>query len=878
MRRNDFVCRLIGVLLCVTLAVPTLAQGSLAEPEPFRFVDGFHGGFYGHYPIATYTDYMAEQLESHPGWKICLEIEPETWDTVAVRTPAALERFRRLAATPRVEFTNPAYAQPYMYNIYGESIIRNLGYGIAKIRQHFPDAEFLTYAVEEPCFTSCLPGVLGGFGFRYASLKCPNTCWGGYAAPFGHGNVAWTGPDGSVILTAPRYACEDLGDDVWTTQSNGLYPDFLNACREAEVPRPVGMCYQDAGWTNGPWLGKETGLNVKDSPYVTWREYFEAESDGTPHEVYRMPQEDVRGGLVWGSQVLQKLAREVRQAENKLLQTEKAAALLNLASGQVPDQALIDEAWRTLMLSQHHDCWIVPYNRLNKRGSWADNVALWTEASQFNCDQAFAMMQAFMLPRPWVSPSRPGPAPRSYASALFVNTAPFARTGLVRIPIPQGWPDKFRIEDPAGNAVPYYVSGSEAVFRVQAAALGFSYVKLSLEGKNTYVPLKKVSVKPSTKKLKVKGGMYELTFSPERGGVVTSLRTSDGREYVDESLETALGELKGFFYNEDCWHSSTENGATITVSSAKGIAATVTVQGSIAGTPFTQEYLIEDGNRLISCKLHIDWTKDPGIGKFAQKDAYNNRHRAFYDSRYDLSLYFPLASEAPVLYKDAPFDVCESSLKDTFFDRWDEIKHNVILGWVDLCGKDGRSLALLTDHTTSYTSGPGIPLALTVQFSGNGLWGRNYSIKGPTDISYAIIPHEGRWDEARIQEENLAWNEPVMVLPEPAGGAESFLNPVSADPAHPYRSPFPVLDLDGTGYLLSAMYVAGDGLVMRLYNASGDAGSKTLSLGFEAKAIGEVNLLGEPLSSCKVSTADGKTSFETSIPRFGIKTFKITRP
>lgn len=41
----------------------------------------------------------------------------------------------------------------------------------------------------------------------------------------------------------------------------------------------------------------------------------------------------------------------------------------------------MNEAWRTLLLSEHHDCWIVPYNNLNKYGTWADNVNLWTASS-----------------------------------------------------------------------------------------------------------------------------------------------------------------------------------------------------------------------------------------------------------------------------------------------------------------------------------------------------------------------------------------------------------------------------------------------------------------------------------------------------------------
>ncbi len=58
-----------------------------------------------------------------------------------------------MATSNQVEFTNPTYAQPYCYNISGESIIRQFQYGIAKINKHFPEVDFVTYSVEEPCFT-----------------------------------------------------------------------------------------------------------------------------------------------------------------------------------------------------------------------------------------------------------------------------------------------------------------------------------------------------------------------------------------------------------------------------------------------------------------------------------------------------------------------------------------------------------------------------------------------------------------------------------------------------------------------------------------------------------------------------------------------------
>ncbi|MCK7555964.1 hypothetical protein MKQ70_13410 [Chitinophaga sedimenti] len=101
------------VWLAVILILPVRA--SFAQQH--YFVDGYHGGIYGHYP-AGYTQFIVDQLQRHPAWKIGLEIEPETWDTVRLREPAAYETFKRLfadqSASGRIEYVNPAYGQAYL--------------------------------------------------------------------------------------------------------------------------------------------------------------------------------------------------------------------------------------------------------------------------------------------------------------------------------------------------------------------------------------------------------------------------------------------------------------------------------------------------------------------------------------------------------------------------------------------------------------------------------------------------------------------------------------------------------------------------------------------------------------------------------------------
>ncbi len=50
-------------------------------------------------------------------------------------------------------------------------------------------------------------------------------------------------------------------NSTWQTTAWCNEESYLNACRDAGIEHPVGMCFQDAGWKNGPWLG--SGKNTK---------------------------------------------------------------------------------------------------------------------------------------------------------------------------------------------------------------------------------------------------------------------------------------------------------------------------------------------------------------------------------------------------------------------------------------------------------------------------------------------------------------------------------------------------------------------------------------------------------------------------------------
>lgn len=826
---------------------------------PFRgtsqeayFVDGFHGGIWGHYPEG-YTSYMLSLLDEHPEWKLNLEIEPETWDRARRIDTASYSRMARYLNTPSsenpVEYVNPSYGQSYFYNISGESVIRQFSYGIEMLKEHFPGIAFKTYSTEEPCFTSALPQILKSFGIQYASLKNPNTCWGGYTAAHGGELVNWVGPDGTGIPAVPRYEIESLKPgSTWETIGNANSPEYIHAALDYGITHPIGMCLQDAGWKWGPWL---KGEHYKPSTYTTWRNYFENIVDpGASIPDWKFSQEDIRVSLVWGSQVLQKIAQQVRTAENNMVQGEKIASMQYLLQGMDYPENSLDQAWQELLLAQHHDCWIVPYNT-SKGTSWAEKVVKWTATANAATTEIKAREKA---------------SGETYLKVY--NTLGFPRDEFVQLTLPEGYtPAETTVLDSEGKVVDSQAAGTTKVairFRAEVPSFGYRTYQLK-KGKSDPQDGGLVTTLTSGN-LVLESELYRLELDSQSGAITSLIaKKLDHKEYVDTGSGYPFNTLSGNFYEMDGRHSNLEKKAQFRILEEGPHMAQVAVETELVGHPVTQIITLTEGEPRIDFTLSIDWQNNVGIGKFKEKDFEStNLEKAFYNDQYKLLSLFPLNLGEQRLYKNAPYDVLESKLEDTFFDRWDAIKHNIILNWVDITdGKGEYGCALLSDHTTSYTHGKDFPLGLTIQYSGIGLWGRDYRIEGPTKIQYSLIPHKGAWQEAGIWQEGERVNEPLQVLPieKPSRAKKESL-----------------ISVGSKDWVLSSVYKEGRDLMVRVFNAGGPQQTADIRFGFDPGQVRLVALNGEETQTLGVEKKQGGHDISLEIPPFGFRTIKLTPP
>ncbi|MGQ8335126.1 glycoside hydrolase family 38 C-terminal domain-containing protein [Sunxiuqinia sp. A32] len=842
----------------IILVVLVLGAFSLQAQQKTWFVDGYHGGVYGHYP-EWQAKFMVEKLTANPDWKICLEIEPETWDTVSVHDAENFKALQEYYSTTGrfggIEFVNPTWAQPYCYNVSGESNIRQFKYGMAKIREYFPEATFTTYSVEEPCFTSSLPQILKGFGFKYAVLRNPNTCWGGYTSAFGKDLVNWIGPDGTSMPAVPRYECEGLSTiNCYATNSNANSEEFIAACFADGIKYPVGMTFQDAGWAHGPWLGNAIKEYYKPSIYTTWTEYIDMVKDEVEATDWAFRLEDVKPGLVWGSQVLQKLAQEVRVGENRVVMAEKMASLDYLYTGKAWPDAEFAEAWRTLMLAQHHDCWIVPYNG-RPGNTWADKVTRWTGSSNRIADEKIARLFSEVE--------------GNDAKYIRVfNTLGNIRTDRVSVELPGSMKLKGMVViDQHGKELPSQCTADndgQLMLQFEATVPGMGYC--------TYVVKEKKSKTSPVSAQQLSDGnviieteYYTALIDSKRGGTITSLvdKKNDNRQLVEKGKE--LNDLRGYFYRESKFHDGSDTPAKVSIMEDGGMFTRIKVENKLAGNSYYQVITFNKHNPRIDFELHIDWDGQPGIGAYDQSNNYKAevRAKAFYNDNYKLHLQFPLQGLGEKLLKNGPFDVCESELDNTLYSSWDSIKHNVVLNWVDIeDASKAYGVALFTDHTTSYLQTEELPLGLTVQYVGRALWGRNYRVHGPTHMHYALLPHAGDWEAAGVEVASNEWNEPLT-----GSFVKSDSNPLK-------RS---LLEYDDANIHVSSVTMDGGDMLVRFYSTSSVDKQHEVIWNCTADKMEQVDLNGKKISDVQANKAsNGEMTTKLSLPQFGFQTIKLT--
>ncbi len=919
-------------LTCLPLAGKAAANPQTPKPAnegvpTVYYVDGYHGGVRGHMPAGAWRDIL-NRLRSFPAWKVSLDIEPASWEVLRRRDPAVFAAFARLLAdhspAARVEIVGGSYSQPDFWVLGGESLIRQFQFGLRTLHQTLPGVRVDTYATQEPCFTSQLPQLLRSLGYKRAVMK-NNTAFYGYMTGRDADTLDWVGPDGSSIPAVPHYACE-RPVSIFTTDSTSVPPDYARRCVEHGISRPSGMQLQDLGWAAKPRLAEDY---VR---YVTWREYFETVAPPA-RQPWRVTQEDIHGTLPWGETQLNRLAQDVRSLEVRLPFAEKMATMAGLLSGRPYPGRRLDEAWKHLLDSEHHDDWVVAAGRGRRNGAW--QVGAQTYVAHQILDGVIAQSTDAMT-----GVGQAANSPEAGRWVRVFNTQPFARDDLAALEVTGDLGTRgFRVFDDKGREVVTQLDSTRAyltqrlvaqmlregrvhptsamlqtlaasgdaginagvlLFRARVPAMGYSTYHLepisnnaptmpshdalrvlqnghplTVSGGTDWMESRqapRVSPHLTSDPLVIESGLYRIKLDPKRGGAITSLYDKELRqEFCDPHSELLFNEYLGYFIKLKQWCSSSQHPARIQVLEAGPVRATIIAHGQIGDRFFISRLQVTQGQRRIDCQVTFrfggkTWIGDPW--NWGHVD-WNQRRRSFHDGRWKLQAVFPFAAAHTTIFKDAAFDVCQSHYANTFYQRWDRVKHDILLDWVDaLDQKAGRGVCVFSDHTTAYThgSGPAHPLGLVLGWGWKSPaphgWD-NCPLTGDQTSQYAWLPHAGRWDNAHLWRECQRWHEPLIarLLSSTAAGG-------------PMRAS--LLRVEDAGMDVPTMMLDGNDLLVRLFNAEGDASPKRLSLALKPRHAELIELDGRIREPLKVHpSVDGRYETEVAMPQFGLRTVRF---
>lgn len=280
------------------------------------------------------------------------------YEKLAVEAPDALAALRSALASGQLEVVGGSYGQPYGLFHGGEANVRQRVYGVRTITRLL-SVRPKTFWEEEFDFFPQLPQLLCGVGFEYGSLFFQWT-WHTPVVPEETAPaIWWEGQDGSRLLSACKNA---LSLHQWPEDFMALL--HSDALRSMETP---GIVQWLELMPSKDWMCRseliipplQTLIYHPDFEIhmVTLSEVLERAKSHAVLRRYIL--DDVFHGLSLGKNG-DKFRRLSRQSEQQLLSAKALSSLTSLcgrpyASWDIYPTWELEEAWRELLMAQHHD-------------------------------------------------------------------------------------------------------------------------------------------------------------------------------------------------------------------------------------------------------------------------------------------------------------------------------------------------------------------------------------------------------------------------------------------------------------------------------------------------------------------------------------------
>lgn len=757
-----------------------------------------HGGYilWGEH-FKERLDSAIDWLEKYPSFKLGLDNESFAYDQYAETQPEiiAFVKEKLQAFAGRLAIGSSTYGQPLSVFVNEESNVRQLTYAIRANLKHFGQTPAV-YAVSEHALHSQIPQLVSLCGYRAAVMRTHFMMYG-YNPTYSVGYGTWEGVDGTEIATVPTYDGEGAEFGM-TTYDNWVltrWPDQADRSLEDFVAKFPDICpllasryddivlrcegltqYVEARRDQYQWILLEEIPALFGEPQMKF-------APGANEFVVRMP---------WGYCGNQ-IFNGCRQGELSVLTAERLNAWAVLAGGEL-QQNLLEESWKKLLVTQHHDIQIC--------GLLEDKERFLSRSLQASRQVAESSL--------------------AYLSQQFETDG----DRYVMVYNPLSYPVRQTVEHQV--SYPRGKGGTEFSLWFGAEEIPCEYEALDYKAERISRLNLRFTVSVPAQSIRC----YRISTHAGRLSEQATRKVLFGEviETPEYTLELDEGGIRTLRKGSACWFCREQGALFAGVIDEKSAVSHGSWSVASRGSLIEAEYLGHIGTigiqftmtlagRRIDCRVKFIHHGEK-IGSAAQPESFKDNQNGFVHED-KLRFLLPLQLGEAFGVRDLPFLVEETD------DRY--IQGNY---WT-ACG-DGRigiacfnrgSMCMVREQ-----EGVSIPL----EYANDYVWGSR-ALYGEIEHEFALLPYQGDWKMQDLHRAALAYAYPLAAYP------------VASDQKGVWRKEIAFLQVKGSeNVLLSALYPEGDSIIVRVYEVEGKDGSVMISSPF-ATVEEEVNLLGEPM-------------------------------
>jgi len=798
------LCVVATVLAGNEAAGPSDVRDQAASPLYLLTYD--HGGvvLWGQEHFLEHLRSAVEWLDRYPGFKIGLENEAHTYDYLAEHNPEVLQEIRGyLKRYPgRFGIGTCTYGQPLSVFVNEESNIRQIGYALEADRRHLGCAPDV-YLMSEHAMHSQIPQIIKGFGFTGAIMRTHFMMYG-YNPTFDAAVGWWVGLDGSRIAAVPTYVGEGA-EFGRTTKDNWILTRYpgpecdtpLEKFREefSHIKPLLASRADDSGLRREELVKKYDG-----NPQYRWvllEEIFPAfppaktEFKTAPNDFHvRMPW-GYCGNEIWNTS---------RRAEVDVLTAERLAAMEHLLGG-ADREGQIKEAWKNLLVAQHHDiqiCGLLADARkyltasLDASGRVKD-ASLRYVASRMEGGKT-AQVTVFN-PRSW--PAREWidvtvSLPRKTAAALAVQHGERA--------VPAALLSADRYSDGS-------IQQARVAILADVPALGFA--SYSLVPTQDGLPQKSTEIEIDAVNLCITTPYAVVRFNKD-GGIDSFLERKSGKNIFKP------GKRSGFFAGTIDGRYCESKGLWAIEPGRDGAPWAIAREcGMIGGIPYTMEMVLRADSPRLDCRVRFQF-QGQRIGRLSENKR-ESKSPFEHEEKLRFKI-FPAVGEDAIGVRDLPFAV--ATTPDRYVNG---------LYWTAVADS-GQGLAVFNRGTMGSVreadGGFSVPLAYAMYY----IWGTRM-LNGEFAYEFALYPFRGDWQEADLHRRALEYNFPCVGVCTAAGDGR-------------LGTKVTLVEAGSSDVIVSALYHKDAGSYIRMYEYRGREGKASLDYLAGKARFTEVDLAG----------------------------------